>query len=206
MRWNLLPREPYFFEAFVTMTREVQHGAELLVELFAMHPPEVKLVARIHEVENACDTITHDIIQRLNQTLVIPIDREDVYVLAKALDDVMDAIDDGSARVPMHRIANARPGAPELAAVILAQTAQLVLAAAHLPKMDESVPNAIREVKRLEEQADRLHKKPVGELFDSEHDPIEVIKWKEILDFLEDASDRAEEAAHILESIYVKYA
>jgi len=206
MRWNLLPREPYFFEAFVSMTREVQRGAALLVDLFASNPPDLELVAKIHEVENACDTITHDILQRLNQTFVTPIDREDVYALAKVLDDVMDAIDDSSARVPMHRVVNARSGAPELAGVIFRQTAQLVLAVAHLPKMDEVVPTAIREIKRLEQQADRLHKQAVGDLFDGERDAIEVIKWKEILDFLEDAADRAEEAGHILESIYVKYA
>jgi len=141
---------------------------------------EVALVAKIHEVENACDTITHDIIQRLNQTFVTPIDREDVYALAKVLDDVMDAIDDGSARVPMHRVVNARAGAPELPAVILAQTAQLVLAAEHLREMSDFVPSAIREVKRLEEQADRLHKQAVRDLFDREHDAIEVIKWKEL--------------------------
>lgn len=206
MRWNLLPREPYFFEAFVSLTREVHRGAEILVDLFATHPTNLDLVPVIHAAEHSCDTISHAIIQRLNQTFVTPIDREDIYALVKALDGVMDAIDDVSARIAMHRVVKTRTNAPELAGVILLQAAQLVLAAEHLPTLDQFVPNAIHEIKRLEEKADRLHRKAVGDLFDNERDAIEVIKWKEILDFLEDAADGAEGAAHILESIYIKHA
>ena len=205
MRWNLLPREPYFFEAFVSMTREVQRGAGLLVDLLATQPLNVELVPAIHDVEHACDEITHDIINHLNKTFVTPIDREDVHALAKALDDVMDAIDDASTRLPMHRVTDVRAGARELARAIAAQTAQLALAAEHLPKMTRFVLTAVHEIKRLEGEADRLHMRAVGDLFDNERDAIEAIKWKEIFDFLENASDRAEEAAHVIEGIYVKH-
>ena len=205
MRWNLLPREPYFSEAFVSMTREVQRGAGLLVDLLATQPLNVELVPAIHDVEHACDEITHDIINHLNKTFVTPIDREDVHALAKALDDVMDAIDDASTRLPMHRVTNVRVGAKELAAVIAAQTAQLAIAAEHIPKMTRFVLTAVHEIKRLEGEADRLHMRAVGDLFDNERDAIEAIKWKEIFDFLENASDRAEEAAHVIEGIYVKH-
>ena len=105
----------------------------------------------------------------------------------------------------MHRVTNVRAGAKELAAVIAAQTAQLALAAEHLPKMTRFVLTAVHEVKRLEGEADELHKRAVGELFGNERDAIEAIKWKEIFDFLENAADRAEEAAHIYEGIYVKH-
>lgn len=205
MRWNLLPRDPYFFEAFVSMTREVHRGAALLVDLFGTNPPNVELVPTIHAIEHSCDEITRDIILYLNKTFVTPIDREDVHALAKAMDDVIDAIDDASERVPLHRLTNVRPGAAELARVVAAQTAQLVLASEHLPRMTEFVVTAIHEIKRLEKEADRLHKKAVGDLFDNERDAIEAIKWKEIFDFLEDAADRAEGAAHVIEGIYVKH-
>ena len=205
MRWNLLPREPYFFEAFVSMTRELQRGANLLVEMVETHPPKLDLVPVIHEVENSCDAITHDIIQKLNQTFVTPIDRDDIHGLAAALDDVMDAIDDASSILPLRRVTNARRGASELAHVIAAQVAQLVVAAEHLTTMSRDVSFAIHEIKRLEEEADLLHKEAVGELFDKERDAIEVMKWKEIFDFLEEAADRAENASHVFEGIYVKH-
>ena len=204
MRWRLLPREPYFFEAFVSMSRELQRGATILVELLAGASSRAELVARISEIEEACDTITHDVITKLNKTFVTPIDREDVHALASALDDVIDAIEDAAELVVLHRVGHIRPGADELARVVLAQTAQLVLAAENLPELTKFVPAAIREIKRLEEQADEQHHRLVGALFDEERDAIEVVKWKEIFDFIEEAADRAEEAAHVLESIYVK--
>lgn len=204
MGWNFLPREPYFFEAFVAMTRELQRGAQLQLELLGTRPPNITLVAAIHDVEHTCDQITHDIIHRLNKTFVTPIDRDDVYALAKALDDVIDAMDDAAELVPLHRVTIVRAGALDLARVIAAQTEELVVATEHLPKMTRELPAAIRAIKRLEEEADTLHKHAVGTLFDEERDAIEVLKWKEILDFLEEAANRMEEAAHVLESIYVK--
>jgi len=201
VRWSFLPPEPYFFAAFVSMTGELRRGVALLLEMLDSRPPRVELQPRIHEVENACDTIAHEIIQRLNRTFVTPIDREDVLALATALDDVMDAIDDASAIVPLHRVAHVRDGAADLVRIVAAQIEQLATAAVRLPKFRGDLMTAVREIKRLEEQADGLHKKLVGELFDQEGDAIEVMKWKEIFDFLEAASDRAEQAAHVIESV-----
>lgn len=201
---DLLPREPYFFEAFASMTRELQRGAKLLLEMVETHPPKLELVPEIHAVEHACDEITHEIITKLNVTFVTPIDREDIHALVTALDDVMDSIDDASNAMPLHRVTNARRGAAELAAVIVAQVGQLASAAGDMTAMGPGMVDAIREIKRLEQEADVLHKVAVAELFDDERDPIEIIKWEEIFDFLEEAADRAEEAAHVIESIYVK--
>lgn len=205
MTWSFLPRQPYFFEGFVAMTRELRRGAGLLLELLESAPAKVELAGTIHEVEHRCDQITHDIIQRLNKTFVTPIDREDVHALAKALDDVMDTMDDAAELVPLHRVTVIRAGAVELARVVAAQTDQLVTATEHLPKMTAQVTAAIREIKRLEEQADELHKRAVGALFEEERDAIEAMKWKEFFDFLEDAADCAENAAHVLESICLKH-
>ena len=116
----------------------------------------------------------------------------------------MDAMDDASALVSMHRVTVIRSGAVDLARVVSAQAEHLAKATEHLSRMTAQLPAAIREIKRLKEQADELHKRAVGTLFDEERDAIEVIKWKEIFDFLEGAADRAEEAARVLESIYVK--
>lgn len=203
MTFHLIPREPWFFEAFQRLTTELRRGAGLLVELLSEHSVRAELVDQISEVELACDAITREILSRLNATFVTPIDREDMHALATAIDNVMDAIDDASQRVPLHQIGHIRPGAAALASVIVEQTDRLVIAAQRLPAMKGVVEEA-REIIRLEKEADRIHQRAVGELFDDERDAIEVIKWKDILDFIENAADRCDDAAGVLESIVIK--
>ncbi|MGZ4809999.1 MAG: DUF47 domain-containing protein, partial [Thermoanaerobaculia bacterium] len=158
----------------------------------------------IKDVEHKCDFLAHEIIQRLNKTFVTPIDREDIHAMARTLDDVIDAIDDAAALVPLYRINTMRSGARELAAVITAQTEQVRLAVEALETRKRVLDYAV-EINRLENEADRLHKRAVGQLFDEERDPILVMKWKEIFDLLENATDRSEDVANLLENIVVKH-
>jgi uncharacterized protein len=162
-------------------------------------------VDEIKEVEHKCDHLTHQIIQRLNSTFVTPIDREDIHALAKSLDDVMDAIDASARFIRLYKIKTLRYGARELARVISLSVDQVRLALQALEK-HAGVPERAVEINRLENEADRAHQAAVQALFQDEKDAIAVIKWKEILDFLEQATDRCEDVANVLEGVVVKHA
>lgn len=202
-KFRLIPREEKFYDDFKTMADQLRAGAKLLEEMLAVDPPISDKAHEIKEVEHKCDFLTHDIIQKLNQTFVTPMDREDIYGLARALDDVMDAIDHSALLIPLYRIERLRPGAQELARVISAQVEEIRKAVDALQKRNGVLDRTV-EINRLENEADRIHQRAVGQLFDEVDDPIIVLKWKEILDFLEEATDRCEDVANLLENVVVK--
>jgi predicted phosphate transport protein (TIGR00153 family) len=186
------------------MADQLRAGAIMLEQMFASEPPLADKAHEIKEAEHKCDFLTHAIIQRLNKTFVTPIDREDIHSIARALDDVMDAIDDAAALIPLYRIQTIRPGARELTHVIVQQTEQVRKAIEALEARNGILAFAV-EINRLENEADRHHHKAVGQLFDEERDAIAVMKWKEILDLLEDATDRCEDVANLVENVVVKH-
>ena len=205
MAFRLIPREEKFFSDFLTMTDELKHGALLLEAMLAGEVPLLEKAAELKEVEHRCDFLTHEVIQRLNKTFVTPIDREDIHAIALTLDDVMDAIDAAAALFPLYRITKTRFGAAELASLITSQVNELRSAMLVLEQKGRDVLKHTVEINRLEHEADSIHHKAVGLLFDEEADPIQVIKWKEILDLLEDATDRCEDVANLLENVIVKH-
>lgn len=204
MNFRLIPREEKFFTDFQALADELKRGARLLEEMLAPERPAWDKADEIKEVEHKCDALTHEIIQRLNRTFVTPLDREDIYNLARSLDDVMDAIDAAAALVRLYRLDSVRVGARELARIVTASTDQVRLAVGAMQKHQGLMPHAI-EVNRLENEADRVHHQAVSKLFDEEHDPLTIMKWKETLDFLEDASDRCEDVANVIEGVMVKH-
>jgi len=203
-RFRFIPREEKFYEDFVAMAEQIRIGATMLNEMFATDPPLMGKAHDIKEVEHKCDFLTHELIQRLNKTFVTPIDREDIHNMARSLDDVMDAIDDAASLIPTYRIVKVRNGARELAALVLLQAEQLQPALGALEKRSGVMDHAV-EINRLENEADRIYQRSIGELFDEETDPIMVIKWKEIFGMLEHATDAAEDVANLLENIVVKH-
>jgi predicted phosphate transport protein (TIGR00153 family) len=204
-RFRLIPREERFFEDFTALAAEIGVGARYLEEMLQPDPPLWDRADEIKEVEHRCDSITHEILKRLHRTFVTPLDREDIYAMARGLDDVMDAIDAAAGVVRRYRVQRVRNGGRELARVIALSTGQLTVAMEALERHD-TVQEAIVEVNRLENEGDRIHHQAVEELFAEEKDPIEVIKWKEILDFLEEATDMCEDVANLLEGIVLKHA
>jgi predicted phosphate transport protein (TIGR00153 family) len=203
--FRLIPREEKFYDDFRAMADQLRAGARLLDEMLATDPPSFDKVHEIKEAEHKCDFLTHEIIQRLNKTFVTPMDREDIHALARTLDDVMDAIDDAAALFPLYRIDRCRSGSRELSRIILAQTDEIrkamdALENKHLVVLEHAV-----EINRLENEADRAHMAAMGKLFDEESDAITVMKWKEILDLLEDATDASEDVANLLENVVVKH-
>ena len=205
MAFRLIPRETRFFDDFVAMAEQIRVGATMLEEMLAPDKPIWDKADQIKEVEHKCDFLTHEIIQRLHRTFVTPLDREDIHSLARSLDDVMDAIDDSAAVVRLYSIERVRPDARELVRIIKASTDQMVKALKALERKDGVAEPAV-EINRLENEADRVHYAAVRRLFEEERDPIVIMKWKEILDFLEQATDRCEDVANAVEGIVVKHA
>ena len=204
MAFRLIPREEKFYTDFAALADELKRGAGLLEAMLAPERPTWDKADEIKEVEHKCDFLTHDVIQRLNRTFVTPLDREDIHALARSLDDVMDAIDAAASLVRLYRLDSVRFGARELAKIITASTDQVRLAVGALETHKGLTTHAV-EINRLENEADRVHQQAVSRLFDDERDPIVVMKWKEALDFLEDATDRCEDVANVLEGVVVKH-
>jgi hypothetical protein len=204
MAFRLIPREEKFYTDFQAMAEELKLGAQLLEQMLEPDRPLWEKADEIKEVEHKCDSLTHEIIRRLNRTFVTPLDREDIYALARSLDDVMDAVDASATLVRLYRLEHVRYGARELARIITASTDQVRLALGALEQNKGLITHAI-EINRLENEADRIHQLSVSRLFDDEHDPIVVMKWKETLDFLEAATDACEDAANVLEGVMVKH-
>jgi hypothetical protein len=202
--FRLIPREEKFFTDFLSMADELQKGARLLEQMVAAEHPVWDKADEIKEVEHKCDFLTHEIIQRLNRTFVTPIDREDIHELARSLDDVMDAIDASASVVRLYRLSSVRFGARELARVVSASTIEIHHALSALSSGKSFAVHSV-EINRLENEADRIHQQAVGRLFEEETNPIAVMKWKETLDFLEEATDRCEDVANVIEGVAVKH-
>ena len=204
MAFRLIPREEKFYTDFQAFGDELMRGGRLLEEMLATEQPIWAKADEIKQVEHKCDLLTHEIIQRLNRTFVTPLDREDIHALARSLDDVMDAIDASAALVRLYRLDPIRYGARELARIVTASTDQVRLALSALERNKGLMTHAT-EINRLENEADKLHQDAVSRLFNDERDPLLVMKWKETLDFLEDATDRCEDVANVLEGVMVKH-
>jgi uncharacterized protein len=203
-KFGFFPRDEQFFELFNRMADEIRVAAGHLEEMLATDPPDTSKVELIRDAEHRCDALTHDTIQRLHRTFVTPFDREDLYALAAALDNVMDAIDHAAVLVRLYRITKVRPGARELTHTVSGSTARLHDALEALEKRKPVQPHAV-EINRLENEADRAYQEALQALFDTETDPILIIKWKEVFDMLELITDACEDVANVIEGVVVKH-
>jgi uncharacterized protein len=203
-RFSLIPREQQFFKDFRNLAEQIRTGAHTLKEMLAVEPPDMHKAKAIKDLEHACDKETRGIIDKLNRTFVTPLDREDIHALATTLDDVMDAIDAAAAVVRLYKVQQVRPGARRLADIV-ADSADLINEAMAALEGRDGVLELCARINQLEHEADRAHQDAIVALFDGEPDPIAVIKWKEILDFLEATTDRCEDVANLLEGVIVKH-
>lgn len=205
MRFSLIPKEEAFFKDFEVLASHVQEGSEALRSMLTTSPAAVDKVTAIKDLEHTCDKYTRNIIDRLNRTFVTPLDREDIHALAISLDDVMDAVDSAAAIIKLYKITDVRAGALRLAEII-EDSAKLIHEAFLIMEKKDGVRELCARVNQLEHEADRVHQDAVVSLFEEEKDdPISVIKWKEILDVLEAATDRCEDVADVLEGVVVKH-
>ena len=203
---RLIPRDQHFFELFAELARRITASSRLLHELFS-HPTRLReLEGQIKAVEHEADVLVLQVNKRIDASFVTPIDREDIHLLANRLDNVVDLIDGTARRAVMFRVTETRPPALALAGV-------LVLAAEVIEQQVANIrtPSVVSKhgerIKQLEEEGDALYQRAVGDLFDAQAghpDPIEVIKWKELYDKLEEAMDECEDVSNVLESIALK--
>ncbi len=203
-KFSLLPRDEQFFELYGQMAQEIRGAAALLEAMFSSDPVDDAKVDQIKDAEHRCDALAHDAIQRLHRTFVTPFDREDLYALASALDDVMDSIDQAASLVRLYHIANLRPGTRELVHIVTSSTDRIHAALDALAARKPVQPHAV-EINRLENEADRAYQQAVRKLFETETDPITVMKWKELYDVLESITDRCEDVANVVEGVVVKH-
>ena len=203
---RLLPRDEEFFDLFVAVATRNKEAAQHLRDLFA-EPPERRTphVEAIKRLEHEADQVTHEVVNRLDRTFITPLDREDIHQLASDLDDVMDAIDGTARRAQIFRLGLAPPGVKQLAEVIQRMVAVLAEGVSRLKKGDDVMRFCV-EAKQLEEEGDAIYHDALGQLFEKEREALEVIKWKEIYDNLEQTLDQGEDVANVLESITLKHA
>jgi len=204
--FRLLPREERYFDLFNRMASHLTSSALLLQQLFADFDRRAEYVDQIKQVEHTCDEITHDIVRRLNQTFITPIDREDIHELASALDDIVDYIEYTARRTVLYRLEQPTEHARRMIDVIVRLTAALERAVISLGKGDGRVLQECVAIHTLEHEGDTLHHEAVGQLFAEEHDPIRLIKLKEIYEKLERTIDKCEDVANVLEAIVLKNA
>lgn len=200
---RLIPKDNSFFTMFSAMSDNLISGAQDLVDLFANYRDVAKKIEKIHTIERAGDELTHAILTKLNQTFITPFDREDIHQLASKLDDVLDFINASAARIAMYHISDPPGAAGELARIILMQCQELQKAVSLMQKNGNILVHCV-EINRLENEADQVAQHAIAKLFEAEQNPINLIKIKELLEFLERATDKAEDVANVLETVVLK--
>jgi predicted phosphate transport protein (TIGR00153 family) len=197
------PKEREFFDLFEEAGANIVRASELLERILESWPERGELGRDVLVCEQEGDRITHDIIQRLNSTFVTPFDREDIYALASALDDIVDFIEEVSDFLTLYRIEAPMDRAIEMAR-ILHQSARAIAGAIPRLRTFKDIHHYTVEVNRLENEGDRVVREALASLFERGIDPMLVIRWKDIFERLEDAIDSTERAANILEGIVIK--
>lgn len=203
--FRLIPRETKFFRMFADVSRNVTEGARLLQDILQNPVDLGDRLDRLQEIEHRGDELTHAIITTLNQTFITPFDREDIHRLTSSLDDVLDYVNSAGMRLRLYRIDAPPPVAAELAGLIVLQSEELAQGVSLLEQNQRVLEHCV-EVHRLENEADRVSRNAIAELFDNEKDPIRLIKMKELYEVLETATDKAEDAANVLEAVALKSA
>lgn len=202
---RLIPRETKFFDMFTEMARNLIEGARLMKSLLENYRDVPVQVAKLKDIEHRGDDMMHGLMTKLNSTFITPFDREDIHRLASAIDDVLDLLNAAGDRMMVYKISGVPIETAKLAGLILQQSEELALALAGLEKQQHVLEHCV-EINRLENEADRITRDAVGHLFDTEKDPIQLIKIKELFEVLELATDKAEDAANVLEAVILKSA
>lgn len=202
---KLIPRDEQFFELFDQLTAHLTQTARMLAQLFDDPAHVTDHVRAIKDVEHKADVLTSTINQRIDKSFVTPIDREDIHMLASRLDDVIDLIDGTARRFEMLHIEIVKEPARALARVLI-NAAEHIQTGVSAIRQTKRVTEQAAQIKRLEEEGDAIYHSAVGDLFSGQPDPLDVMKWKEMYDTLERATDSCMGVAQVLQSISLKNA
>jgi predicted phosphate transport protein (TIGR00153 family) len=200
---KLTPQNREFFALFATASANTVEISRLLVELLDRFPDGLELIRRIKDAEHEGDRVTRAVVDLLNRTFVTPFDRDDIYRLAGALDDVCDHVDEAADNLSLYGVKVVPEQAQAQAKVILHSTILLAEAVRKLDGFNDCEPQLI-ELRELEDEGDRLAREAIAALFHSGQDAISIIRWKDIHERLEAAVDACENVADVLEAILVK--
>lgn len=202
---NFLPKEEQYFDLFIQMTVYISDAARELKEMMNDKNRDFgEYAKRIKGLEHACDELTHSISTRLNKSFITPFDREDIYTMSTALDDIVDLIDDAASAIIIFDVHEITDYARDLTDVIERMAFQLreIVSILQRPK---NITQRLVEIHRLENEADDIFHAAIAELFHDAHDALTVLKWKEVYEKLEAAVDRCENVANIIESVIIKH-
>jgi predicted phosphate transport protein (TIGR00153 family) len=204
VRLRLTPRDTTYFDMLATLAQHNVTGASLLAELLGASRQEREgIVRRLNEAEHIADDATHSIMRRLNQTFVTPFDRDDIYGLASALDDCMDAMEEAGDLIVLYKV-DELPLRVSEQVQVLQRCAELTAEAMPRLRSMDQLSDYWVEINRLENQGDKLHRELIAQLFDDTTDPVLLIKLKEIVDMLEEGADAFERVANMVETIALK--
>jgi uncharacterized protein Yka (UPF0111/DUF47 family) len=208
MRFPLIPRNYLFYDLFEQSAHNLVTGAEAMVDLMEHFENVDMKTARMKELEHVGDSIIHEIVEELHKTFVTPLDREDITALAQNMDDVMDYMEGATTAICTYGIRQPRAAACSVADLVRLQTVQVEKAIPKLRHRSQlrSVLEECVEIHRLENEADSLFLDAMARLFEEEPSAVEIIKWREIYDQLEQATDSCEHVANVLEGIVLKHA
>lgn len=207
MAFRFIPREESFFDLFEKASENLLQAGQLLVQTMEQFDSVAENARRMERLEHDGDQITHEIVARLNRTFITPLDREDIHRLASAMDDVLDLMEATTERFVLYQVKTVTSFAIELARVIAKQVEEIHHVLPHLRKMhQQDILRHCIEINRLENEGDRLLRAAVVQLFDSQANPLDVMKWRELYDLMESATDKNEDVAVVIEAIVLKNA
>ncbi len=202
-----LTRDKEFWSAFTGHAQLTVRAAQLLVEMLEHPERRQQLVQEVSDLEHEGDKITHDTVLALHQTWITPLDREDIHSLISRLDDVLDFVDAAADRVALYEIELARPEAVDLAKLLAISCGELERATVLLQNMKDAkaLLALCMHVNRQEHDADQIFRRALARLFNERTEPLELMKWRDILEALETATDRCEDVANIIEGIVLEH-
>jgi predicted phosphate transport protein (TIGR00153 family) len=205
---RFLPRETSFFDFFERHAAKTVEGVKEFVALASGEVDVVTGAKRIKQIEHETDVITHHCVEALHKTFITPIERDDIHRLITRMDDIMDYVEAAAERIALYELATMTPEAKAMALVLLRATEEIQRALRGLRDLrnGEAIIRSCIEINRMENEADDILRATVAKLFKEERDPITVIKWKEIYENLENATDRCEDVANIIEGVVLEHA
>lgn len=204
---RLLPHDRQFFQNFEAQGRKTVEGCRALLALIE-NPADLESQAqRVTQIEQECDEITHAVVESLHKTFITPLDRNDIYRLITKMDDIMDLVEAAADRFSLYQVRQMTPDVGEMARTLVQSSEHVLSAVSGLREMRQA--NAILqhcvEINRLENVADKILRSALARLFREEKDPIAVIKWKELFETMESATDRCEDVANIIEGVVLEH-
>ncbi len=205
MRW-FLPKDRGFLDLFIRASANIVDGVVLFRDIVA-NPSDLKTkVERLKEYEHACDRLTHSTLDKLNRTFITPFDREDIHTLITRLDDILDAVDAAGQRLVLYRITEMPEMLKSLSEILVtsAKEVQKAVLALHDPRRHFDAHTTCVEINRLKNEADAVHRRALAQLFAECADAVTIIKFKELYQLIEEATDRCEDVANVIESILIK--